>query len=334
MVKPVLSRLEPRGRVQRYGVTGFDHLVVEAQYSDEDYRKPQLQDWVVIDTRFDQAFDKWSRWFVWLGPALSDVRNWVRAGGPSLWDPEKRKADKDWWPAPDGMRVGARTPGPRREGGDVPLKRRDIRRAANYCAAMMLYAAGEQGFGVSQDVIDDLGLSDEDVQRIEDEIDAIRQGLLDRSHQGGKRGPEDGGTRGEVPGRAHPGIGPGQRMAGGSRGPLRREGGLDDRRGDVETGHSAHREFRPDDVAGKKYAVCPAWVTPEDGGRRHVGFADLVQLYGVNESECLLIPADIQDDRLPSYVEDLVWLHPQPSEERYRDMREELARGADAFKLT
>jgi hypothetical protein len=47
----------------------------------------------------------------------------------------------------------------------------------------------------------------------------------------------------------------------------------------------------------------------------------------------VVIPLERQEERLPEHVENLVWLQPQGNLAGYEAMREELARGDDAFKL-
>lgn len=251
MGKPLLRRMEPDDFRQRYGIHGSDHLIVEGAYSHEG-GPAKLHGWYIRDTRFTEGMDKWARWLVISLTSLGEVRDWVRAGGPALWDPERRKADKNWRPIPEGM----------------------------------------------------------------------------------ERGQEGSGARGEVPGRADPGVGPQRRVGGGRRVSVRGEGRGKDRCSDAEPGRPTHREFRPGDVVGKRYAVCPGWVTSENYGDRHfIDFGALTWLYGVRPSECLLIPHEMQDFRMPSYVEELIWLHPQQDGRGYDEMREELARGDDAFKL-
>jgi hypothetical protein len=53
----------------------------------------------------------------------------------------------------------------------------------------------------------------------------------------------------------------------------------------------------------------------------------------VKVSECVVVPLERQEERLPEYVENLVWLQPQDDLTGYEAMREELARGDGAFKL-
>lgn len=249
MSKPLLHRVKTDWTYERcYRIHGYDHLVVEANFSDPDFERPKLENWLIRDTRFTTSLDKWARWLVLVVPRLEDARSWIRAGGPALWDPERKKTDRNWRPIPDGWQAGE--------------------------------------------------------------------------------------ARGEVPGRTDPGARPGRRMAGGGRGLLRSEGRREDCRRDAEPGDPPHRDFRPSDVTGKKYAVCPGYVTSANDGQRHfIGFGALTWLYGVKPSECLHVTSEMQSRRLPPYVEELIWLHPQRDARRYNEMREELARGDDAFKL-
>jgi hypothetical protein len=41
----------------------------------------------------------------------------------------------------------------------------------------------------------------------------------------------------------------------------------------------------------------------------------------------------MQGEKLPAHMEELIWLYPQGHLRQYEEMREELARGDDAFKL-
>ena len=177
------------------------------------------------------------------------------------------------------------------------MNQRDARRIANYCAAQLIMVALEQGFGVEQDLIDNLGLSEADVQRIDNEIYNVRAGLLNRIGMGRK------------------GVTTGGQAQGGAQNP-------------------PGQDPWPGDVKGKKYAVCPGWITARlGGGRRFVDFETLADLYRVNPSECVEVPPDMQDQAEPPQLKDFIWLHPQADGQRYADMREELARGEDAFKL-
>lgn len=107
MTKPLLKRLPSTSRFDKtYQVHGFEHLVVEAEFADGDERKtPVPMYWLIRDTRFSSGLDKWNRWQVLVIPTLDVARSWLRAGGASLWDPEKRKIDRDWKPLPDGWSI-------------------------------------------------------------------------------------------------------------------------------------------------------------------------------------------------------------------------------------
>jgi hypothetical protein len=117
VTEPALHRLPSAGRYdKKYRVHGHDHLVVEAYYSDAEEGKPEFGSWMVLDTRFS-AMDRHRRGLVFSATYLSDVRGWVKAGGAKLWDPERRKADKDWKPIPEDwspdderLRAKRRTP--------------------------------------------------------------------------------------------------------------------------------------------------------------------------------------------------------------------------------
>ena len=177
------------------------------------------------------------------------------------------------------------------------MNQRDARRIANYCASQLIRVAQGQGFGVEQELIDSLGLSEADVQRIENEIDNIRMEILNRIGGGRKGRAIEGQAQGKV--QDPPDQGP-----------------------------------WPGDVTGKKYVVCPGWITTRlDGGRRFIDFETLADLYRVDPSECVEVPPDMQDQAEPPQLKNLIWLHPQDDGQRYADMREELARGEDAFKL-
>jgi hypothetical protein len=229
VTKPLLHRLgSERTDDLRYEIVGYEHLAVEPEYCGSS--KPQY--WTVRDIRFNAGLDRWNRWQVLVVPRLEVARSWVRAGGPALWDPERRKTDRNWRPIPEG------------------------------------WQAGEAGS--------------------------------------------------EVPRRTNRGV---------------HDAGGPDRRRDPDDRHPAHREFRPSGTTGKKYAVCPGYVTSDDGQRHFIGFGALTWLYGVRPSECLHVDPEAQGEKLPSYVEELIWLHPQPSLRHYAAIREELARGEDAFKL-
>jgi hypothetical protein len=53
----------------------------------------------------------------------------------------------------------------------------------------------------------------------------------------------------------------------------------------------------------------------------------------VKPSECVEVTEKWQNGAAPDVLESLIWLYPQRHREDYIAMREELARGDDAFKL-
>lgn len=84
MSKALLKRLPPDLDYENhYEIHGYPNLRVEPNYSDEDYRRPELMYWTVRDIRFSPGLDRWSRWMVLLVPKLSDVRSWPGARMPS-----------------------------------------------------------------------------------------------------------------------------------------------------------------------------------------------------------------------------------------------------------
>lgn len=107
MSEPLMHRLPSATRYdKKYRVHGHDHLIVEAYYSDAaDGKKPEFGYWGVHDSRFS-ALDKYRRGTVLTATYLSDIRSWIKAGGANLWDPEKRKTDREWKPVPEGWTPG------------------------------------------------------------------------------------------------------------------------------------------------------------------------------------------------------------------------------------
>lgn len=84
----------------------------------------------------------------------------------------------------------------------------------------------------------------------------------------------------------------------------------------------------------KKYAVVPGWITSVNDGQRHwIGFGALTWLYGVNPAECVKVDDETERGWNDDMRAHLIWLHPQRRHEDYESMKEELARGEDAFKL-
>lgn len=114
-----------------------------------------------------------------------------------------------------------------------------------------------------------------------------------------------------------------------------------------ENGSVAHRAARepepkepadyplfPRGLAGKKYAVVPGWITSVNDGQRHwIGFGALTWLYGVNPAECVKVDDETERGWNDDLRAHLIWLYPQRRHEDYESMKEELARGEDAFKL-
>lgn len=101
----------------------------------------------------------------------------------------------------------------------------------------------------------------------------------------------------------------------------------------VEAEPQDPRSNRPG-LAGKKYAVVPGWITSVNDGQRHwIGFGALTWLYGVNPAECIRVDDENQRGWNDEARAHLIWLYPQRRHEDYESMREELARGDDAFKL-
>lgn len=87
-------------------------------------------------------------------------------------------------------------------------------------------------------------------------------------------------------------------------------------------------------LAGKKYAVVPGWITSVNDGQRHwIGFGALTWLYGVNPAECVKVDDETERGWNDDTRAHLIWLYPQRRYEDYESMKQELARGEDAFKL-
>lgn len=113
--KPLLRKMPPDDFVQQYGIHGFDHLIIQGRYDENSTSLARLTGWMVVDTRFHQGLDKWARWLVISFDTLAEVREWVRSGGPEIWNPEHRKTDRSWRPLPDGCsREETRSKVPRR----------------------------------------------------------------------------------------------------------------------------------------------------------------------------------------------------------------------------
>jgi hypothetical protein len=236
VAEPLLHRLPSTGKYdKKYRVHGHDHLIVEAYYSDAEDSKPEFGCWWVIDTRFT-ALDRHRRQIVFSSMYLSGIRSWLKAGGASLWDPEKRKADKDWKPIPDGWSP---------DDSRLEAKRR----------------TPFKPFG---------------------EKSSLAHRLASRPEE-----PEP-----------------------------------------------SDYPLYPRGLKGKKYAVVPGWVTSVNDGQRHwIGFGALTWLYGVNPAECVKVDDETERGWNDDLRAHLIWLYPQRRHEDYESMKEELARGEDAFKL-
>lgn len=93
-----------------YRIPGYPDLRVEPFYDDpqDEYdgkrRRSHLCWWTVIDERFSFGLDRYRRWYVILFPTLAEIREWVEAGGPALWEPDRRQEDVHFSPIPPGMR--------------------------------------------------------------------------------------------------------------------------------------------------------------------------------------------------------------------------------------
>lgn len=238
VAEPLLHRMPSTGRYdKKYRVHGHDHLIVEAYYSDAEDSKPEFGCWWVIDTRFS-ALDKYGRQIVISSTYLSDIRSWLKAGGASIWDPEKRKADKGWKPVPDDW---------------IPEDSR---------------------------------------------LTAARRTPFRPFGEKGSRAMEMASRKEEVP-------------------------------------EPSDYPLFPRGLAGKKYAVAPGWITSANDGQRHwIGFGALTWLYGVNPAECVKVDGEADRGWNDDARAHLIWLYPQNKYEDYESMKEELARGEDAFKLT
>lgn len=238
MAEPLLHRLPSTGKYdKKYQVHGHDHLIVEAYYSDAEDGKPEFGCWWVIDTRFS-ALDRQRRQIVFSSTYLSDIRSWLKAGGAKLWDPERRKTDKDWKPIPEGWLP---------DDGRLEAKRR-----------VPFRPFGETGSRAHQ---------------------------VARRTEGQEQEPSD-----------YP--------------------------------------LYPRGLTGKKYAVVPGWITSVNDGQRHwIGFGALTWLYGVSPAECIKVDDETERGWNDDMRAHLIWLYPQRRHEDYESMKEELARGEDAFKL-
>lgn len=246
MSKPLLKWLPSSSRFEKtYQVHGFEHLVVEAEFEDgEGRRNLRIMYWVIRDTTFS-VFDKWRRWQVLIVPTLDVARSWLRAGGASLWDPEKRKINRDWKPIPNGWSIEE--------------------------------------------------------------------------------------ARSEVPCRTASGDGNGERLGAERRRDreVRREDSRADRRRDCDPGEPVDRK----ELKQKRFAVCPDYVHSDDGNRHWISFGALTWLYGVDPSECIEVDDRWEKGHRREDHEHLIWLHPQRDGTEYNKMKQELAKGEDAFKL-
>lgn len=243
MAEPLLHRLPSGSRYEeKYSVHGHDHLTVEAYYAEPEDGKPEFCYWWVRDNRFS-ALDRYRRETVLVATYLSDIRSWLKAGGADLWDPDKRKTDRDWKPVPAGW--------------DPEDERMNAKRRIPF------RPFGEKGSRASRAVLRD------DVQMLEK-----------------KPAPADSPPR-------------------------------------------------VSSSVGKRYAVAPGWITSANDRQRHwIGFGALTWLYGVDPAECLLADGKAELGWSEEFSRSLVWLYPQYRYEDYEFLKEELARGDDAFKLT
>jgi len=172
MGKPVLSRMEPDDFVQRYGIPGFPHLVVEGCYSESGGgASVALYGWSVHDGRYTPGLDRWNRNTVIFRYTLAEVREWVQEGGPGLWDPERRKTDKSWEPVPVALvQIVSESDdfaGPAITGVDEQY----IRREAKFRAGLILEAAVNAGWASDYAVVDRYGK--EAAERIGEGLSAI-----------------------------------------------------------------------------------------------------------------------------------------------------------------
>lgn len=314
MTKAALFKIEVGPfEPSRWGIHGYEHLYVEAQHGGQ----ARPYGWEVVDSRFTPGMDRWRRAHVIFRRGLDEVREWVQAGGPALWDPEKRKTDRDWEPIPEGLERIEAVEADALDPSPVKLDRKKVRGIAGHAVALAIGARRATDSIIPESISQDL--SPEEIAQVEREIDKIRDRLLG----GVSHGPKGRQARSEVQGRAHPGVGPERGLAGDDRGAVRRGGRGTDRQGDAGSGVSAHRKFRPEDVTGKKYALAvgPMYV---GGEKRFVGFEEMARGYRVDPAECLEVPVEMQGDRLPPDIEKLTWLVPQPSQADYDEVRQGL----------
>jgi hypothetical protein len=102
-----------KGRMQdganAYRIPGHPDLRVEPFYDDPDdpydgkHARAHLYMWAVVDERFTKGLDKYRRWYVIGYPTLAEVRRWVVAGGPDIWNPANRIDDVKWKPLPPDL---------------------------------------------------------------------------------------------------------------------------------------------------------------------------------------------------------------------------------------
>lgn len=180
MGKPVLSRMEPDDFVQRYGIPGFPHLVVEGCYSSSDSdRVASLYGWSVHDSRFTPGLDRWGRNTVIFRYTLGEVREWVLAGGPGLWDPDRRKTDKKWEPVPDALVPVVSESDDFAGPAITGVSEKYIRSEARFRAGLILEAAMNAGWATDYAVVDRYGK--EAAERIGEEISAMAERFVKQS---------------------------------------------------------------------------------------------------------------------------------------------------------
>lgn len=177
MGKSVLVRLESRDFVSRWGIPGHDHLVVESLHDEPSGRRHA---WMVRDCRFSDGMDRWNRSMVIIRGALDEVRDWVRAGGPALWDPERRKEDKRWQPVPDALILLSPPEGEEEVDGESgEMTHSEVVRVAKFRAGLILESTLAAGWAES--IARKYG--EADAGRIEKELAKIAERLISQSRR-------------------------------------------------------------------------------------------------------------------------------------------------------
>jgi hypothetical protein len=180
MGKPVLSRMEPDDFVQRYGIPGFPHLVVEGCYSGSDSdRVASLYGWSVHDGRYTPGLDRWRRNTVIFRYTLAEIREWVREGGPSLWDPERRKADTSWEPVPDALVQVVSESDDFAGPAITRVSDQYVRSEAKFRAGLIIEATVNAGWATDHAVVGRYGT--EAAERIGEELSAMANKLIRQS---------------------------------------------------------------------------------------------------------------------------------------------------------